>query len=131
MYQSFQAHVRTWWDLSFRASSPRSKSTCAERSMSNRMMRTIWPLVLLALFLIVYLPQTGHGFIKDDYRWIATSRVNAPGDLPALFASNVGFYRPLVSATFALDHAIWALDPFGYGITNIALLLGSAVLLYG
>jgi hypothetical protein len=42
----------------------------------------------------------------------------------------VGFYRPLVSVSFAADHALWGLEPFGYGLTNLLLLLVDATLLW-
>ncbi len=86
--------------------------------------------VLTAIFSIVYLPALGHGFVKDDYGWIAASRVQSAADAARLFTSNIGFYRPLVSATFAIDHAIWGLNPRGYGATNVLLLLADALLLF-
>jgi hypothetical protein len=42
----------------------------------------------------------------------------------------VGFYRPLVSVSFAADHALWGLEPFGYGLTNLLLLLADTILLF-
>ena len=53
--------------------------------------------VLCSAFLAIYLPDLGHGFLKDDFAWILSSRLERSGDLIALFTSNVGFYRPLVS----------------------------------
>jgi hypothetical protein len=86
--------------------------------------------ILFALLSAIYLPDLGHGFVKDDYRWIAASRVQSLPDLVHLFTTNVGFYRPLVSTTFAVDHALWGLNPEGYALTNVALLLADAVLLF-
>ncbi len=86
--------------------------------------------VLSALFGAIYLPGLGHGFVKDDYAWIAASRVQSLPDLAHLFTTNVGFYRPLVSTTFAVDHAIWGVNPWGYALTNVALFLADAVLLF-
>jgi hypothetical protein len=84
---------------------------------------------LLAVVLTIYLPGIGHGFIRDDFRWIRESRSGSLSELAALFTSNVGFYRPLVSVSFAADHAAWGLEPFGYGLTNLTLLIASAALL--
>ena len=86
--------------------------------------------VLCATFLAIYVPDIGHGFVKDDFAWILSSRADGVGDLIALFASNVGFYRPLVSLTFAADYGLWGMQPFGYGITNLATFAGCAVLLF-
>ena len=85
---------------------------------------------LFAIFLLIYLPDIGHGFIQDDFGWIAHSRAESLEDVVGLFGRNVGFFRPLVSATFALDHAIWNLNPFGYALTNLVLFLVDAVLLF-
>src|SRR5262245_28428991 len=86
--------------------------------------------ILAALFGIIYLPAAGHGFVKDDYRWIEESRIDAPADLSHLLTANLGFYRPLVAATFALDYRIWGLDPRGFALTNILLFLADVVLLF-
>src|SRR6185295_10785217 len=62
--------------------------------------------------------------------WIASSRVDSPRDLVRLIApAAAGFFRPVVSLTFAIDHAIFGLDPLGYGLTNVALLFACVGLL--
>ena len=86
--------------------------------------------VLLVAFLVIYLPDVGHGFIKDDFGWIAGSRLTTADDVRGLFEHNAGFYRPLVSASFAADYALWRFDPFAYGITNLIVVFVDAVLLF-
>ncbi|MDX9702702.1 MAG: tetratricopeptide repeat protein [Candidatus Auribacterota bacterium] len=39
-------------------------------------------------------------------------------------------YRPLVTASFALDYAIWKLNPFGYHLTNLILHYITSILIY-
>jgi hypothetical protein len=75
------------------------------------------------LFLAVYLPTAGHGFVRDDYQWVLSSRVHDWRGLMDLFHFDNGFYRPLVSLTFMLDGWMFGADPFGYGMTNIVLAL--------
>jgi hypothetical protein len=42
-----------------------------------------------------------------------------------------GFYRPVVGATFAIDRAVYGVEPFGFGVTNLCLLLlGASALAY-
>jgi hypothetical protein len=84
---------------------------------------------ILAIFLAIYLPDVGHGFISDDFRWIVESRVTSIADALGLFTANVGFYRPLTSLSFGIDAALWGGNPLGYGITNLALCLGVAAAL--
>ena len=87
-------------------------------------------IVLAAVFTAIYGDALGHGFVKDDFRWIAAADVHSVGDLQRIFAANVGFYRPLVTLTFAIDRGAWSLDPRGYAVTNLILLFANAGLLF-
>ncbi len=86
--------------------------------------------MLAAIFLAAYLPDLGHGFLKDDFGWVLRARGTDGRGLLGFFDGGIGFYRPLVSGTFAADHAIWKLNPFGYGMTNLALCLADVLLLF-
>lgn len=79
-------------------------------------------LALLALLTAIYAPGIGHGFIKDDVVWVEANDVSSWQDLKELAFRTHGFYRPLVSASFAADRAVYGLWPLGYGITNFCLL---------
>jgi hypothetical protein len=96
--------------------------------------RNAWPRlaapVVGVLFLAIYLPAAGRGFLKDDFAWIATARIEDWHDLARIFTGNVGFYRPLVTLTFSADHAVWGLQPWGYGLTNLLLCAANALLLH-
>jgi hypothetical protein len=87
-------------------------------------------LTLAALFAAIYADALGHGFVKDDFRWIAAADVHSASDLQRIFAANVGFYRPLVTLSFAIDRGVWSLDPRGYAVTNLILLGADAGLLF-
>ncbi|GEM_PF-6984004 len=41
-----------------------------------------------------------------------------------------GFYRPLVSLSFALDYQIYGLNPHGFHFTNVIFHIGSSILLF-
>jgi hypothetical protein len=82
--------------------------------------------VWVVVFLAVYGPRVGHGFVQDDFAWIASSRVARPSDVARIFRSDNGFYRPVVALTFAADRALFGLRPFGYGLTNLLLALACA-----
>jgi hypothetical protein len=83
--------------------------------------------VLLVTFLIIYLPDIGHGLIKDDFTWIHNAQA---ASVSQLLTGSTGFYRPLVSLSFVADYAVWSDNPFGYGLTNLLLSLGDAALLF-
>lgn len=78
----------------------------------------------------VYGCDAGRGFIKDDFRWIRETRVQSPSDLAELFSRTDGFYRPLVSVSFAVNSATSGTSSRPYGLTNVALLIINAVLVW-
>jgi hypothetical protein len=88
-------------------------------------------LVVLALLIAIYGPGIGKGFVKDDVVWVGANHVASWNDAHALLFRTDGFYRPVVAATFAFDRAIYGLEPFGFGVTNLLLLLlGASALAY-
>ena len=94
--------------------------------MSRRRLCALAGLALVAL-VVVYAPDMGRGFVRDDFAWIAGSRVDGPAQLVDLFQRDNGFYRPLVGLSFALDQWLHGLRPFGYAATNLLLVvLGAA-----
>jgi hypothetical protein len=98
-------------------------------------MRVSTPLVaataLLAILVAIYGPGIGKGFVKDDVVWVSANHVTSWGDVRALLFRTDGFYRPVVAATFAIDRALYGVEPFGFGVTNLCLLLlGAAALAY-
>jgi hypothetical protein len=78
----------------------------------------------ILLLVGVYACDAGHGFVKDDFNWIQTSRIEQAADLSRLLGAATGFFRPLVSLSFAIDYALFDLRPLGYGLTNLVMLLG-------
>jgi hypothetical protein len=71
----------------------------------------------LLLFAVIYIPQLGHGFVKDDFRWVLDGRQ----PLSTAWTRTSGFFRPLVTLSFASNYAISGLNPFAYGLTNFLL----------
>jgi hypothetical protein len=55
--------------------------------------------------------------------------VGRAADLAAILTHNVGFYRPVVALTFAVNYAMFHNQPLGYGMTNLALAIACAALL--
>jgi hypothetical protein len=82
-----------------------------------------WMAALTIWLGVLYLPYVGRGFIKDDFRWITEGRVDAITDVGRILTGNLGFYRPLVTLTFALDHALYGLHAYGYAVTNFVVLI--------
>src|SRR3982751_3642710 len=75
---------------------------------------------------LVYVPDIGRGFVKDAFGWVEQGRAALahPGDV--ILSPRPGFYRPLVTLTFAVDYALHGHRPRPYGFTNL-LLYGACV----
>jgi hypothetical protein len=92
----------------------------------DRKLAGVAALLPIGLFLAVYGIHAGHGFVQDDYTWVLHSRSRSLADLVRLFARDNGFYRPVVSLSFAVNEWLFGAAPRGYGLTNIALALACA-----
>jgi hypothetical protein len=76
------------------------------------------------VFLAIYGPSVGHGFVRDDYAWMLHSQLGGWDDLLRVLGSDIGFYRPVVGLTFSFNEWLFGSQPFGYGATNLLLAAG-------
>jgi len=97
-------------------------------------------MLLIPVLLLVGLAYAGNLrnplFGSDTWPWLASSRVSSPGDVVTLafspimpgtqFLAEVArFYRPLAGLSYALDLALFGLNPFALYATNLGIhLLG-------
>ena len=86
--------------------------------------------ILFLAIVAVYLPDAGHGFVKDDFDWIARSHVGSIRDLVGLLHTPANFFRPVVALSFAVDRAIGGLNAGVYGLTNLVLAVCCGVGVY-
>ena len=96
-------------------------------TLPPRSAKSAWTaaVILLAAAAAVYLPAVGHGFVKDDFVWIARSSVS-PAGVRAAFGAPTGFFRPVVSLIFGANRLACGVDARCYGWVNFALLTGCA-----
>jgi len=87
---------------------------------------TLTSIVGLVFVAAVYLPAVGQGFVKDDFRWLADARTALAEPARAVLPRLPNFYRPVVTASFAADYALFGLDARAYGLTNLALYIACA-----
>ena len=71
-----------------------------------------------------------NGFRKDDFAWLGESRVETWSGILELFEIARGFYRPVVSVSFALNNWMFDLEPLGYGLSNLALIVACGIGIY-
>ena len=86
--------------------------------------------LLLVAFSLIYAPAAGHGFVKDDFGWIARSRIRSPHEALNLLGAPSGFFRPLVSLSFGVNRWACGVQPRCYGLTNVVLAIGCACALF-
>ncbi|RII25031.1 MAG: hypothetical protein CXR31_15385 [Geobacter sp.] len=93
--------------------------------------------LIILLVVAVYGNTLNHGFVWDDTDIIVhNTLLDNLGNIPQFFLSEdkvsaaTGYYRPLTYISFALDRAIWGLNPLGFTITNLVLHILVALLFY-
>jgi len=77
-------------------------------------------------------------FVFDDESVVQNNQsIQSLSNIPKFFSADEGFhkvigryYRPVVSTTYALDYAVWKLDPKGFHITNVLIHVIAALLLF-
>jgi len=95
--------------------------------------------VLAAIF--AHARALGHGFVYDDHRFIEHNRAlqppidvvayfRDPGTASAAAGVEPDIYRPLRTLSFALDRALFGLEPRGWHAASIAIHAINAALLF-
>jgi tetratricopeptide (TPR) repeat protein len=94
-------------------------------------------LFITVILLTVYGNTINHSFVWDDADIIVDNpQLEKLSNIPSLFLSedriegSTGYYRPLTYVSFALDRAIWGLNPVGFNITNLVLHILVALIFY-
>jgi len=95
--------------------------------MKQLYIKTVLP-VIVFLSVILYINTLNNAFVYDDAYIIAKNHfITAFKNLPKIFSQDYFYgsgelsYRPVVTLTYFIDHAIWQLNPFGYHLTNVIL----------
>jgi protein O-mannosyl-transferase len=110
----------------------------AARCLSVSQRRSIAWLVPIGLGLAVFAsfaPALQNDFVNwdDDLNLTdnAAYRGLGPSQLYWMVTTTLGgHFQPLTWLSFALDHAVWGMAPFGYHLTNLALHAANAVLVW-
>jgi len=83
------------------------------------------PACIAGVTALVFVPSLSCGFVWDDIIYLlgdADFRGFGVRQVLWMFTSNYyGNYQPLTWITFALDHRLYGLEPWGYHLTNVLL----------
>ena len=78
---------------------------------------------------ILYLNALSNPFVYDDHRMVVENTgIQDLADLRAIVFLEPT--RPLINFSYAVDYAIWGLNPFGFHLTNVLLHVLNVVLLF-
>lgn len=94
--------------------------------------------ILVLAAVIVYFNSLLNDFVFDDEAVILSdASITQIANIPKFFSGQEGFhkvigkyYRPLVSASYAIDYAIWKYNPFGFHLTNILIHVINSILFF-
>ena len=93
--------------------------------------------VITVFILITFGNSLNHDFAWDDNLIIVQNQLlNSILNIPKFFILEdiadgpTGYYRPITYVSFALDRALWGLNPVGFNITNLVLHILVALLFY-
>jgi Flp pilus assembly protein TadD len=94
--------------------------------MGNRKQELVTAVVLCVLAVIVFANTFKNDFVGyDDQNLIVRNesiRSLSPSGIGGMFLpKHRGNYQPLRTLSYAIDHAIWGMRPFGFQLTNIVL----------
>lgn len=98
-------------------------------------------LLLIGIFCLgffTYAPSLNNQLFWDDEQFIYNNQYVKQFDVQKIFTTNTlagagevsNYYRPLTTLSFAFDHSIWGLRPFGFHLTNTVLHSAAGVLLF-
>ncbi len=93
------------------------------------------PVGLVLIVVASFAPTWSNDFVNWDDDLVLTDNPAFRGLSPShlrwmVTTSHAGHYQPLTWLSYALDHAVWGMDPRGYHLTNLLLHAANAVLVW-
>jgi protein O-mannosyl-transferase len=107
----------------------------ATSDVRRSLAATALPAGVALAVVVAFLPVLGHGFVLWDDDLNLTDNPSyrglSPRHLAWMFTTlHAGHYQPLAWMTLGLDFTLWGLRPAGYHLTNLALHVANALLVY-
>lgn len=102
----------------------------------------LWPVLILAIGLVVFFPSLNHQFVYDDWWFIVKNPAvkhllpipdyffSASTSAAPLAQMNQDVYRPLAILSFAINNAFFGLSPVSFRFFGILLHVTNACLLW-
>ena len=95
-------------------------------------------LVLALVTFVAYFTSFWNQFVWDDEQFIYSNAYVKTFAVDKIFTTsttagagiNSNYYRPLTTLSFAIDHAVWGLNPVGFHATNLIAHTLSGILVF-
>jgi len=97
-------------------------------------------LLISVAVILVYYPVLDSEFVLDDHAFIVTNpAVKSLRNIPLFFINPASIsakkdwgtiYRPLRTVSFAIDYAIWGLQPYGFHLVNLGFHILNSILVF-
>ena len=99
--------------------------------------KSCYIIIIIAGFLLFF-NTLSNQFVFDDESVVQNNEsIQSLSSIPKYFTADDGFhkvigryYRPIVSSTYAIDFAIWKLDPWGFHLTNVIIHIVACLILF-
>lgn len=101
----------------------------------DRRSSVLYACMLAAMSIIAFWPSYSGGFLGwDDQQIIVNNpgyRGLSPENMKWMFTSTLmGHYQPLTWISYAVDHALWGMNPLGYRLSNAVIHALNAILVF-
>ncbi len=112
------------------------KDTKTAKKIHNELIK--YYLLIAAAGFVVYINALSNDFVFDDDSVVlGDPSITDISNIPRYFTGQEGFhkvigryYRPVVSASYAIDYVLWDLKPFGFHLTNIIIHVINSLLFF-
>lgn len=100
-----------------------------------------YALIIFTVAFLIYSNTLLNGFVTDDEFNIVENEDVKNFNIVNILTSNFwtfysgnqtirGYYTPVISLSFAIEHAAWGLNPAGYHLTNILIHAANGIILF-
>ena len=116
----------------------KSKTKVNTKEPQTGNTRLMHYLVLAVIAFAVYANSLSNDFVFDDESVVLSDpTITSLSNIPKYFTGEEGFhkvigryYRPVVSASYAIDCSIYGLKPFGFHLTNVIIHIINSLLFF-
>ncbi len=108
-----------------------------QTGLSNLKPIFCYLIIIFVTYLVFYNSLSNEFVFDDESVVVGNASIQTLSSIPQYFTADEGFhkvigryYRPIVSASYAIDYSIWGLNPYGFHLTNVIIHIIACLLLF-